>query len=66
MPPGTPRILYINVITLMPGTLCADLKDNIAVVHLLQAESETVTHELLAVEQHVAALFSISLEKPLG
>jgi multicomponent Na+:H+ antiporter subunit E len=66
LPPGTPRILYINVITLMPGTLCADLKDNIAVVHLLHAASETATHELLKVEEHVAALFSISLENRLG
>ncbi len=66
LPPGAPRILYINVLTLMPGTLCADLKDNVTIVHLLHAQGEMVTKELSALEEHVAALFSIPLENRRG
>jgi multicomponent Na+:H+ antiporter subunit E len=55
------RVLLINCIGLLPGTLAADLDGDHAELHLLDA-SENHDPQLLRLEQAVAGLFGITLE----
>jgi multicomponent Na+:H+ antiporter subunit E len=43
--PPNKRVLYANSITLTPGTLCVDLKDNELTIHALQESSITELEE---------------------
>ncbi|QIE43114.1 Na+/H+ antiporter subunit E (plasmid) [Rhodobacteraceae bacterium SC52] len=56
LPEGRARRLFALLITLMPGTLTARLKDDLLVVHALNP-SETVTAELAELEARIARLF---------
>lgn len=63
LPPGLPRILMVNTVSLLPGTLSADLRANCLQVHVL-ASAEAVPSQLLAQEQAVARVFGIHLPEP--
>lgn len=54
------RILMANTVTLMPGTLSADLRGRILVVHVLDARSPA-TERLDLLERRVADLFGLDL-----
>ena len=56
------RVLFINCIGLLPGTLAADLDGDHAELHLLDS-SANPDQQLLQLEQAVARLFGFSLEK---
>jgi len=58
LPPGGPRSLLVSVISLMPGTLCAELVDDELVVHALTPGLEGELDEL---EQHIARLYALRL-----
>lgn len=58
LPPGSPQILFINAISLLPGTLTADLNDDIVTIHTLLAAAETEP-ELQSLENRVADLFGL-------
>lgn len=60
LPPGRPRELLITVINLLPGTLSAAVSADTLQVHALTKSSRMIA-ELMAVEQHVAHIFGISL-----
>tara|TARA_R110001592_G_scaffold116143_1_gene317205 strand:- start:9898 stop:10452 length:555 start_codon:yes stop_codon:yes gene_type:complete len=60
LPPGIVRVFMANIVNLLPGTLCAELNGNCLKVHALDT-SKDVLLELMAVEQVVARIFSISL-----
>jgi len=53
------RVLYANSITLTPGTLSVDLKDDVVTVHALRADS-LVALKTGEMEQKVAASLSAS------
>ncbi len=55
------RVLLINCIGLLPGTLAADLDGDHAELHLLDS-SDSPDPQLLQLEQAVAQLFSLRLE----
>ena len=55
------RVLLINCIGLLPGTLAADLDDDHAELHLLDS-SDIPDPQLLQLEQAVARLFGLKLE----
>jgi multicomponent Na+:H+ antiporter subunit E len=55
------RVLLINCIGLLPGTLAADLDSDHAELHLLDT-SVNPDEQLLQLEQAVARLFNVSLE----
>jgi multicomponent Na+:H+ antiporter subunit E len=57
LPPGRGRILFVSVISLLPGTLSADLDDQAVHVHALN-NSPTTVAELQQLEAHIAALLS--------
>lgn len=56
LPPGGARILLVNVLGLMPGTLGVDLDDTVLRLHLLD-ERLPVVAEARALEAAVASLF---------
>jgi multicomponent Na+:H+ antiporter subunit E len=54
------RILMANTVTLLPGTLSADLRGNGLTVHVLNARGPTV-ERLAQLERRVADLFGLDL-----
>jgi multicomponent Na+:H+ antiporter subunit E len=56
LPPGGARILLVNVLGLMPGTLGVDLDDANLRLHVLD-DSQPVVAETRALEATIAALF---------
>jgi multicomponent Na+:H+ antiporter subunit E len=61
LPPGPPRTLLAGVVSLLPGTLTADVADDGATLtlHALALEPQQAVH---ALETHVAALFGVRME----
>jgi len=56
LPPGGARILLVNAVGLMPGTLSVDLDDNNLRLHLLN-DCQPVVAETRALEAAIANLF---------
>ncbi len=50
------RVLMANTVTLLPGTLSADLRGNVLLVHVLNVSS-SVSELLEMHERHICALF---------
>lgn len=59
LPPGPPRILFINAVSLLPGTLSADVNDEVVSIHTLLAASQTEP-ELHSLEAQIADLFGLN------
>lgn len=60
IPPGLPQVVMINTISLLPGTLTADLSGNSARLHVLD-ERVNYLAEIEAVERYVAEMFRMTL-----
>jgi multicomponent Na+:H+ antiporter subunit E len=60
LPPLAPRILFINTVSLLPGTLSAQLIDDVLVIHVLDC-SRPVAEELARVEERVGLIFGLDL-----
>ena len=58
LPPGPARVLLVNIISLLPGTSCADLREHAVLVHVLDQDADNVS-AILACEQQVARLFDV-------
>lgn len=58
LPPGTARIFLLNTVSLLPGTLSADLDDDCLVVHCLDTDSSRAD-DLRRLEARVASLFKL-------
>jgi multicomponent Na+:H+ antiporter subunit E len=56
LPAGAPRVVFANVISLLPGSLCADLEDDVLTLHLL-AESAADRRALQRLERTIGRLF---------
>lgn len=65
LPPGMPRVFMVNTVSLLPGTLSAELSANCLKVHVLDTR-KSVLSELLTVERAVARMFGTSLQKVKG
>lgn len=63
LPPGLPRVFMANTINLLPGTLSAELDQNVMRVHVLDSRKAFLT-EFESVEQSVARIFGLSLKAP--
>jgi multicomponent Na+:H+ antiporter subunit E len=59
LPPGGPRILLVNALSLMPGTLGVDTSDAGLRLHVLD-ERQPVAAEARALEIAIARLFGIA------
>ncbi len=60
LPPGLPRVFMANTVSLLPGTLSAELGKEYLRVHVLD-QSGNFIPELSIVEERVARLFGVSL-----
>lgn len=60
LPEGASRVALANVISMLPGTLSADLDENRLVIHALDAEQdlEAMVRDL---EPRIAGVFSVAL-----
>lgn len=58
LPQGAPRVFFANAISLLPGTLSAELEGGSVVVHSLDLRRDTHA-ELADLEWRVAALFDL-------
>ena len=62
LPEGTARIFFVNTISLLPGTLSADLDGNRVTIHTLD-QSLPIWANIQRLEYHVGALMRISPEQ---
>ena len=59
LPAGAPRVLFLNTITLLPGTLSAEIAGDEVIVHMLDTGAD-LQAELGALEARIAALFALT------
>ncbi|MEX2607500.1 MAG: Na+/H+ antiporter subunit E [Kiritimatiellia bacterium] len=64
LPPGSPRAVFANMISLLPGTLSWSLVDGVHKVHLLSGHP-LILEDLAELESRVGKLFGIDLPKEL-
>lgn len=57
------QVFMANVVSLLPGTLSADLEDSVLTVHALDC-ALPVTEQLQALESRVARLFGLAVQIP--
>ncbi len=60
LPPGLSRVFMANVVSLLPGTLSAELEDDLLNVHVLD-ETADFDAEMILLEERVAQMFGLSL-----
>ncbi len=60
LPPGPSRLVMANVVSLLPGTLSAELGRNLLTVHVLDRQKDFLA-ELDMVEQRVARMLNLPL-----
>ncbi len=60
LPPGLPRVIMINTMVLLPGTLSVEVVENRLTVHVLDERKDYLA-EFETVESRVARLFAILL-----
>jgi multicomponent Na+:H+ antiporter subunit E len=60
LPPGPPRIFMANTVSLLPGTLSAELHKEYLRVHVLD-ETRAFAEELQVLEKQVAGVFGLEL-----
>jgi len=56
LPAGPPRVVFANVVSLLPGTLCADLRDDLLCLHILSDAADDEA-DLRRLERGIAAIF---------
>jgi len=60
LPPGLPQVFMANTVSLLPGTLSAELGDEFLYVHVLD-QTGAFASELMILEEYVAGLFGLNL-----
>ncbi len=60
LPPGLPQVFMANTVSLLPGTLSAELGDEFLYVHVLD-KTGAFASELMILEEYVADLFGLKL-----
>ncbi len=58
LPPGPARLLFVASVSLLPGTLSAELNDNQVIIHSLSGDDRRGLERL---ERRVAALYGLNL-----
>jgi len=61
LPEGAPRVMFLNTITLLPGTLSAEVSGEKVMVHMLDTRAD-LEADLGTLETRIAALFGVSLK----
>jgi multicomponent Na+:H+ antiporter subunit E len=63
LPDGPARVFLANTVSLLPGSLCAELRDSHLRVHLLDSRSPA-RDKLEELEERVARVFATELNSP--
>lgn len=58
LPPGSPRVFFVNTISLLPGTLSADLKEETVTIHTIDKDLP-IWANIQGLEWRVAAFFGV-------
>lgn len=65
LPRGASRVTLANVVSMLPGTLSADLEDDELVIHALDTRKDL--HQMvLDLEPRIAGVFGLQLDEPAG
>ena len=62
LPEGAPRTFFINTISLLPGTLSADLQEDDIVVHTID-KNLSIWANIQSLEFRIALLFGVALSR---
>ncbi|SCY65742.1 Na+/H+ antiporter subunit E [Paracoccus tibetensis] len=62
LPEGTPRIMLANAVSLLPGTLSAEIEGQRLVIHLLDCHTDLAA-EIGRLEARIAAVFNLPAGK---
>jgi multicomponent Na+:H+ antiporter subunit E len=62
LPIGLPQVFFINMVSLLPGTLIADSHGDTLEVHILD-ETSGFIDEIRSVEQSIAKIFVVTLNE---
>ncbi len=65
LPAGAPRLVFANAITLLPGTLTAEIDGDRLVLHMLDTRAD-LDAEVGALEARIAALFALPAPEAPG
>ncbi|MBT8428751.1 MAG: Na+/H+ antiporter subunit E [Gammaproteobacteria bacterium] len=65
LPPGLAGVFMADTVSLLPGTLSTDIRQNVLTIHVLDGGKDMFP-ELEAVEQGVARMFGVFLTAPGG
>lgn len=65
LPAGLPRVMLLNIVNLLPGTLSAELDRQVLKVHVLDSLGD-VMPELETLERHVARISGVPLATSRG
>ena len=65
LPPGLQRVILVNTVSLLPGTLSAELDGQVLKVHVLDGLGDFMS-ELEVLEQSVARISGMSLMTSQG
>lgn len=65
LPQGLSRVFMANTVSLLPGTLSADLEEEYLHVHVLDQTADFVS-EMNLLEERVAQIFKLSLDEKRG
>jgi len=61
LPDGAARVFFMNVVNLLPGTVSADVCDDVLIVHVIDGR-QPMHQQLAKLEHVVAGLFATRLE----
>jgi len=59
LPPGPARLFLVNVVSLLPGTLSADIEGDVLLLHALDTSAD-ITAEISEAESRITALYATS------
>ena len=65
LPQGLPRVILVNIVSLLPGTLSVELHGQVLKVHVLDGLGDFMP-KLEALEKRVARMSGVSLTTPEG
>jgi multicomponent Na+:H+ antiporter subunit E len=65
LPPGLPRVFMANTVSLLPGTLSAELDEEHLRVHVLD-RTGAFASELILIEARVARLFNVKISSEIA
>ena len=61
LPDGAARTFFMGVVSLLPGTVSADIRDDLLLVHVID-DRQPIQDQLEKLEQSVGALFATPIE----